>query len=85
MYKRTSTLLPVLFFFGIFLFSSLLVITGRGQTPNDIRLIQKSTHVESLQLGELCNDSSEYDFTFSGSHLSKSCNRSNNNRISKIW
>jgi len=49
MYKRTSTLFHGLLFWGIFFFSSLLVITGRGQTLDDIRLIQKSTHVEPLQ------------------------------------
>jgi len=49
MNKRTSTLLYGLISFGIFFLSSLLVITGRGQTPDDIRFIQKSTYVESLQ------------------------------------
>ncbi len=49
MNKRTSTLLHGLLFFGIFLLSSLLVITGRSQTTDDIGLIRKSTHVESLQ------------------------------------
>jgi len=49
MNKRTSTLLYILLFWGIFFFSSLMVITVRGQTLDDIRLIQESTHVESLQ------------------------------------
>ena len=49
MNKRTSTLLRSLYFFGIFHFFLFLVITVRGQTPDDIRLIRNSTHVESLQ------------------------------------
>jgi hypothetical protein len=49
MSKQTSTLFHGLLSFGIFFFSSLLAITGRGQTPDDISFIQKSTHVESLQ------------------------------------
>ncbi len=49
MNKRTSTLPHSFLFFVILIFSSLLVIPGKGQNTDDIGLIRKSTHVESLQ------------------------------------
>jgi hypothetical protein len=49
MNNRTSTFLPSFRLFGIFFISSLLFISVKGQSPDDIKFIRKSTNVESLQ------------------------------------
>ncbi|MCX6248366.1 MAG: S8 family serine peptidase [Bacteroidetes bacterium] len=49
MKKRPSTLSYGLLFPGIFFFSFLFFNQATSQTADDIRIIQKSTHVESLQ------------------------------------